>query len=161
MNFIFTLLAIFGSIIILGGAAIFVMNIASKIVYVFLDKKRKITTGYKIGISVLTVLHSYIYLSFISFVILLCYACQTNSILTIILWIITGIVCIVLTWSAYVQAKNKLNDAERQNYEPTHVIGLSLNALISSIGFFVLAIYPHAIDTAWPWVRSLHNWIFN
>lgn len=161
MNFLFTLVLLFLSVVVVGGIAIFCMNIASSMIYLFVGKPYRFTLKYKIGLIILTIIHAYIFLSFTSVVVLLCHACNTSSILLLILvWLFGGIVGLTTPWIAYVQAKNKLNDPDVGKQESTHVIALSLNALISSIGFFVFAFFPKGIAYGWPWVVSLMNYIF-
>lgn len=162
MNFIFSLILIIVSVIVLGGISIFLMNNVSHIFYkVFINKKNvDLNFKYYTSAFLLSITHAYIWLSWISFVILICYGCTANSkILIILLWIITGIICIIMTWVAHIQAKQKLNDIQAKSYEGFHTTGLALNALISSIAFFVLSIFPSLITYGWGWVENLSKLI--
>ncbi|GGI24741.1 hypothetical protein [Pedobacter mendelii] len=161
MNFLITIILLIITAIVLGGVSIFVMNISSSIVYQFIKSEIKISTKYIIALIILTLIHSYIFLSFLSTLILLCYACTTKVMgFKIILLGIAFIISVILAFSGYIQAKNKLNDLDVGRQEPFHVNALGLNALISSIGFIVLSIFPKLISFGWPWVEKIvHNFV--
>jgi hypothetical protein len=134
------------------------MNISSSIFYQFIKKEKGITAKYVIVVMVLTIIHSYIFLSFLSVIILLCYACTTKGIIIkILLWSFATIISIVTSFMAYLQAKRKLNDEKVGKQEPLHVDALSFNAIISPIGFFVLIIFPKIITFGWTWVEHIMN----
>lgn len=158
MNFIFTLIALIISAIVISGITIFVLNLISRIVFVLLDNKTKINARYLVALGLLTIIHSYVWLSFLAILILLNYSCTSDSrILLTINWIITSIISLTGTWIAYNQAKQKLNDVGVRKYESFHTNGLGLNALISSIGFIVLAIFPSTITSYWGWLEQLFH----
>lgn len=137
------------------------MNIASMIVSPIINKRKGFTPLLKIGIGVLGLIHTYIYLSFICIVVLICYACKIdNFFIKGVLWLISAIISFVLTWTAYVQANNKLKDADVRPYESVHVAAVGINAILSSVGFFVLAIFPKLIFSFWPWVENLTGLVF-
>ncbi len=156
MSFLFTMLLIFLSVVIVGGLAIFVMNIVSMIIFTLSGKPRTITIGFKIGLTIMSILYSYIFLSFSSTVILVSYGTKTDGILLkVIIWVFAVIVSITTPWIAYNQAKAKLNDEDVGRHEAMHVNGLAINAFVSTIGFIVLAIFPSLIIYAWPWVETV------
>lgn len=158
MNFFLTLIAIAVTAIVLGGIAIFFMNILSMFIHPFMGKIPKKTPRYLIGLTLLTSLHSYIWLSLASILIILCFYCTTNSsIIFALLFLISGTAYIVMTWSAYFQAKNKLKDERVGVYESNHVIAVGINCMTSTAGFFILAFFPKVIPIVWPWIEDIKN----
>lgn len=158
MSFLFTLLLIFLSVVIVGGIAIFVMNIVSMIIFTLSGKHRTITPRFIIGLTIMSLLYSYIFLSFTSTVILVSYGTKTDVILLkTIIWVFAAIASITTPWIAYNQAKAKLNDENVGRQEAMHVNGLAMNAFVSTVGFIVLAIFPSLISYAWPWVETIIN----
>ena len=158
MSFLFTMLLIFLSVVVVGGIAIFLMNIVSMIIFPLSGKPRTITLGFKVGLTIMSILYSYIFLSFTSTVILVSYGTKTDVILLkVIIWVFAVIAGITTPWIAYNQAKAKLSDEDVGRQESMHVNGLAMNAFVSTIGFIVLAIFPSLISYAWPWVETLIN----
>jgi hypothetical protein len=135
------------------------MNIASSIVYSLIERKKRVTTSkYIIGLIFLTIIDSYIFLSFISVIILLSDACTTNgSFYKIILWGLAAILSIGTAITAYKQAKNKLNDSDVGKQEFIHVNALLYTVIICTIGYFLLAKFPEIISYGWPWVEAIIN----
>ncbi len=157
MNLLYTIIALGVTFTVVGGLAVFIMNVISMVLAPLIGLKRDFTLRSGSGIFILSILHAYIFLSFISIVILLCHACTVNTFIKSILWFIAGNITILLTWSAYLQANNRSKEEQAKKYEQTHVVGIAINALISTIGFFVLAFFPSLIGEWWPWVEYLFN----
>lgn len=159
MNFLITIILIIISTIILGAISVFLMNISSSIVYLLIEKNKKVTSAkYIIGLIFLTIIDSYIFLSFISVIILLSIACSLNGLFyKIILWGLAAILSIGSALTAYKQAKNKLNDSDVGKQELIHVNSLLYNVIISTVGFFLLARFPKIISYGWTWVETIMN----
>lgn len=159
MNIFLTLIVMFATVVVIGGIAIFIMNLASSLVFYFMDNGRTdLSPRYIFGLGVLTLIHVYIFLGFISIIVLLVYKSSADYMLAkSILWIVASIFCVIPAWTAYVQAKNKLNDVDVKKYESMHTNALALNAFISSIGFLILAFFPTIISVVWPYLEHLLN----
>ena len=158
MNFLITLILLFFCTVVLSSISVVFMNLASSIIYQFIRFENRISTKYIIALMILTFIHAYIFLSFLSVLILLCYACTTTGIVfKFLIWTFALVLGFFVSFMAYFRSKHRLNDLKVQKYEPFHVNALALNASISSLGFIILSIYPKVISWGWPWVENIFN----
>ena len=156
MNIVITLLLIFLSIVILGSIAVTILNICAMIIFQFVKTLNRSNLRYIIGVCLLTLIHLYVFLSIISLIILLCYACTTSILIfKIILWVLATLISIVFLFTAYKRGSVRMRDKTAESYESINVHALAINAFLSSIGFLILAIFPSLISYGWGWIENI------